>query len=488
MTAFNDITHMERQLSSLFRAEAQDANLPLGTWQAISPKMGEPDKRSLFGGLRDAFSFPRRFQGWRNPLVRIRQVRYAAPAATIALAAMAAILFVLLINDDADSDSPVPAVSPTVPVETSVPQSTSTAEATPIRATGTSTATPQLEATPDSVTQGVGISDVTVEAAQRFPNQLASAFDGTSLWFAETQFVARTDLEGNRTGTFQVARNAITSMTTFDGFLWILDAGESELRKVSLDGETISRIKVRGGTNRVFARDGSLWSRSANDRITRYDSEGQVVDELSLDLENAQINIIDDSIWLWKDSKLTQISMTGEELAQWDAPPIPIGESNRSDEIQVNGGYVWLSGYSRTEITRLDPATGDSLVIELPVYVGEFTSNGVLSTFPTVLALEDSVWVAYMRFTEPDLDPSEAGLFFGESSFRRLTVFDIDGKLLQEKVIVQPGDGDKYFQLLFMASLARINRVNDDVWIAYGAEGQNTLFTVFTPEFVTSGN
>ena len=129
MTTFGDNT-MERQLSSLFRAEAQDAHLPQGTWQAISPRMGEPDKQSLFGGLKSAISFSLRFQRWRNPLMRIRQVKYAAPAATIVLAAIAALLFILLVNDDADSGSnPVPAASPTVPIQPTEPGRTPDLEA-----------------------------------------------------------------------------------------------------------------------------------------------------------------------------------------------------------------------------------------------------------------------------------------------------------------------------------------------------------------------
>lgn len=127
MTSY-DNTHLERQLSSLFRAEAQDAHLPSGTWQTISPKLGEPDAPSVLWQLRNAFSFPR----WRNPM----NVRYVAPTATVAVALLIALLFILLINDDADN-APVPAGTPTVPVGTA----TLVPTFTPLPATATAVAT-----------------------------------------------------------------------------------------------------------------------------------------------------------------------------------------------------------------------------------------------------------------------------------------------------------------------------------------------------------
>ena len=133
MTTFDDNT-LERQLSSLFRAEAEQAHLPQGTWQAISPRMGEPDAVRVFRKLTDAISFPR----WRNPM----KVRYAAPAATIVLAAIAALLFILLVNNDADSNSsPVPAASPTVPVGPTEQVPTPDLEATVQAANDSATAT-----------------------------------------------------------------------------------------------------------------------------------------------------------------------------------------------------------------------------------------------------------------------------------------------------------------------------------------------------------
>ncbi len=121
-----DQTHLERQLSSLFRAEAQDAHLPLGTWQEIAPKMGEPDRQSLFGLIRDALRIPLAEKMWRNPM----RVRYVAPAATIVLALLIALLFILLVNDTDDDNSPVPAASPTVPSGSTETAATPDIEAT----------------------------------------------------------------------------------------------------------------------------------------------------------------------------------------------------------------------------------------------------------------------------------------------------------------------------------------------------------------------
>lgn len=114
MTTPDSTTHLERQLSSLFRAEAQNAHLPSRTWETLFPKMGNPDRQRLFERFKNAVGLP---TGWSNPL----RSRYAAPVATVALAALAALLFVLLVNDDDGGDGPSPAGSPTVPVETRVP-------------------------------------------------------------------------------------------------------------------------------------------------------------------------------------------------------------------------------------------------------------------------------------------------------------------------------------------------------------------------------
>ncbi len=115
MTSLNDTTHLESQLSSLFRVEAEQAHLPQETWQAIRPQMGEPNAPSVLWRLSNAISFPR----WKNPLMNAKTVRYAAPAATILLAAIAAVLFILLVNDD--EDGPVPAATPTPEQQTPTP-------------------------------------------------------------------------------------------------------------------------------------------------------------------------------------------------------------------------------------------------------------------------------------------------------------------------------------------------------------------------------
>ncbi len=138
MTSFNDTTQLERQLSSLFRAEAEQLHLPSGTWQAIRPQMGEPDKQSLILGFKRAFHLPVR---WRNPM----KVRYAAPAATILLAAIAAVLFILLVNDD--DEGPAPAATPTPELQTPTPSDvtpTLRPTFTPLPATATPTPEPPI--------------------------------------------------------------------------------------------------------------------------------------------------------------------------------------------------------------------------------------------------------------------------------------------------------------------------------------------------------
>lgn len=115
MTASDPTTQLERQLSSLFQAEAAVANLPGGMWQTIAPRMGEPDTPFALKRFLDSIRLPL----WRDPM----KIRYVAPALTVLFAALIVLLFVLLINDDADdgNDTPVPATSPTVPASITVP-------------------------------------------------------------------------------------------------------------------------------------------------------------------------------------------------------------------------------------------------------------------------------------------------------------------------------------------------------------------------------
>ena len=168
MTTF-DQTHLERQLSSLFRAEAQDTHLPLGTWQEIVPKMGEPDRRSLPGLIRHAIGIPWAEKMWRNPM----RVRYVAPAATVVLAIIIALLFVLLVNDT-DDDGPIPAGTPTIPAGTAEPLGTPTLVPTftplPVTATAVPTATSQPTQTPTAV-----------PTAQPSPTEAAPTPEPTSL-------------------------------------------------------------------------------------------------------------------------------------------------------------------------------------------------------------------------------------------------------------------------------------------------------------------
>lgn len=192
------MTHLERQLSSLFRAEAQDAHLPLGTWQEIAPKMGEPDKPSLLWQIKDSIgsTLP---MGWKNPI----EFKYVAPVATIILALLTALLFILLVNDT-DHDDPAPATTPTVPVGTPTLAPTFT----PLPAT----ATPVPEPTPTAESTGVARQS----EWQLFPplanprsNHHAVALDdGRVLVFGghlDGEFILETEIFDPDTGTWSVA-------------------------------------------------------------------------------------------------------------------------------------------------------------------------------------------------------------------------------------------------------------------------------------------
>jgi hypothetical protein len=143
---------LERQLSSLFRAEAEQAHLPPETWQEIAPKMGERDTVFVLRRIMDAWSLPR----WRNPM----NVKYAATASTIVLAALATLLFIMLVNSDGDEGDPVPAANPTVPS-----QPTPDLQATVRRAgdDATATALAQVTPTPEPTATAVPTATATID-------------------------------------------------------------------------------------------------------------------------------------------------------------------------------------------------------------------------------------------------------------------------------------------------------------------------------------
>lgn len=102
--------YLERQLSSLFRLEAERAHLPAGTWLAVSSAMGEPDSLSLPRRMLEAFSVP----AWKSPV----RIKLAAPITTIAIAALAVVLFILLVNDEPDPNITTPANQGDLPIPT----------------------------------------------------------------------------------------------------------------------------------------------------------------------------------------------------------------------------------------------------------------------------------------------------------------------------------------------------------------------------------
>ncbi len=214
MISYDDTTHLERQLSSLFRAEAQDAHLPLGTWQEIAPKMGEPDRQSLSGLIRDALRIPLAEKMWRNPM----RVRYVAPAATLLLAAIAAILFVLLSNPDADENDPVPAGSPTPELGSPTPVPTFTPlPATPTTVpTATSTTVPTLVPTATVVPSATS-TPIATPTASPTPQPAATATPVPGLddveW-PESGMIERPFPEELKPGSEPMGRTEVEAMWT----------------------------------------------------------------------------------------------------------------------------------------------------------------------------------------------------------------------------------------------------------------------------------
>lgn len=132
---------LERQLSQLFNAEAASAHMPRDMWQTISPKLGEPAAPFILRRLFNSAPTPH----WRNPMY----MKHVATVATVVLALIAALVFVVLLNTDGNGNGgPSPATSPTVPVNSTEQRPTPDLEATTEKAFSDATATARAGVTP----------------------------------------------------------------------------------------------------------------------------------------------------------------------------------------------------------------------------------------------------------------------------------------------------------------------------------------------------
>ncbi len=398
MTTFDD-THMERQLSSLFRAEAQNVNLPLGTWQAILPRMGDPDAPSVLWRLRHAFHLPVR---WRNPM----NIKYAAPAATLLLAAIAAILFVLLSNPDADENDPVPAVSPTpelgsptpvptftplpatpTPVPTAVPTATPAPTAQPTATTPAPTATPTVEPTrpplPTATPEPFGVSFL------ELPGQVLRRAE-TSLWITQ-DLVGYKEIDED--GTVLRSVNAPSGDIGLTDFAVVGD----ELWTDSQDLDPSIRIKIFGFDGSVtkiqhqtfhssveFAGE-SVWY-TAGSRIRRFLPDRSELPELVFEADVRELFWDGTNVWVSTDNReLLRLDQDGEVLGRFSTQSVVTS-------LAFDGQAVWIGSSNSGTIMKISGDDGELL--------DEFSADSVPGNLAGLVFDGEKIWASYSNFAQ----------------------------------------------------------------------------------------
>ncbi len=379
---------------------------------------------------------------------------------------LAALVFAVACTQSSPEDTPTP-VPPTRSVPTQAPADPFELVATIFPTTPTPvppvptpptapTATPlsataeEIRATP--VPLVAGPDQVLFETNIGFGGPLP-VFDGESMWFVNGPFAVRALIDGTVTGTFQVARSDPPQLAFADGHIWALDASEGQLRKVTLDGETVMRIPAQLASGMDVAADSIFVYARTNQRMTRFNFDGEKVAEFSLDLVNGIFNVTEDRIWVIEGLELSSYSHSGDLISQWELP-----RGDAIADLQVSQEYVWLFG-SPVEFLRVDIQTGEITRFGLAVEQGEFLSGAASVTGG--LVLDTSVWVIYTRSMIPFGEPGSLA-----TTFRRLEVFDFDGN---------PLGGRSFDEDAFDLTLGRVS-VLDEVWMVLASSPTSTLF------------
>lgn len=279
------------------------------------------------------------------------------------------------------------------------------------------------------------------------------------MWFTDGPFAVRTALSGEVTGRFQVARANPPQLVFADGHIWALDTSEGELRKLTLEGETVNRIPAQLASRIDASVDSIFVYANTSERVTRYNLSGQKISSFEVDAGGV-FKVTDDAVWFWRDDKLTGYTHDGEQLAEWAAPSSRPVNPSTSLDLQLSNGFAWLSGYSQTEIARIDLLSGTVFRLQLELADGEFTNDrgGQVS----MLVLDSSVWVGYPRWSIPLTRPGEFS-----SVLRRLEVFDFNGNVL----------GKMEFDDCCSVTLAKLSVLNE-VWMTLNS-GPALALTLF---------
>ncbi len=362
-------------------------------------------------------------------------IKYAAPAATLLLAAIAAILFVLLSNPDADENDPVPAVSPTpelgsptpVPTFTPLPATQTpvptvaptakpapTAQPTPTAPAPTATTQPSPTTIPTAVVTAPPFPSsfpehVSIEPDfffdDEFPRRGADGviFDGTHLWMRShtpVNVLVQLNADGSKTGYEPEygpgSERYFGGPALYDGAVWMLDVENDTLIRVDGASESMASIPI-GPTDEpnvrdvpvLFGTESGLWVRRSTTTATAYDAQGNVLREISWPFESERVVATDKFVFVEDDSnnEILQLSLDGTELQR-----IPLGFKPyllyaTDDRIYARsnaGGFI-IRGPT---VFAIDVESRETVEYTTPDRPDSKKAIAILET-------EDWIWVAY---------------------------------------------------------------------------------------------
>ena len=381
MSTYYD-NNLERQLSSLFRAEAGQAHLPQGTWHELAQRMGEPDRSSFVRTLLEALGIPR----WINPMT----LKYVAPVFTTVIIVIIAILSFVLIDTDNELEEQGSATeSTTQPIATStIEQATAAIEPTAFLATAITESVLEYERF-DVPGQVFRIHGDTIWAADSHIGMAQYTLDGELLqtvdlvspgadgvyydfviaddvvWIiqgdndGEGIGVVRAGTDGEYMDLVNYPRSNESKFIATDGNQIWMDNVEFTRRFVSgmprVDGFEIDPIfHVR----KVYAVDfaiNSFWISLSGGDVLRFTPDGIVINSIATNDTAIAFDFDSEHLWLTlNDSIVKKFDLSGKEQATFEHE----NESLVAREIVFHDGFIWVMFDSDSgiegQVVRLD--------------------------------------------------------------------------------------------------------------------------------------
>jgi sugar lactone lactonase YvrE len=176
------------------------------------------------------------------------------------------------------------------------------------------------------------------------------AFDGTNLWYAETQ---NDKIHGPI--TFDSPGNAPYGLTFGGTYLWNVDSIDKKIYKLDTSGLIIDFIDLPIALMTGLTFDGTyLWVASSNDdKIYKMDTNGNLLSSFSSPVANPT-GLAFDGTYLWnadfEADKIYKLDTFGNVIDSFDSPGVSFKGSNG---LTFDGVYLWVSEFYDKKIYKI---------------------------------------------------------------------------------------------------------------------------------------